>query len=346
MKTLLLFILATLQVTAFAQTPVIQFSSGISENQQQKILSDLERLRVLRVDGNNEQANELFETKSLTSAYLNAWLAERAHYFVEEGFDSNSHLQVLQQNFIYPNTLIPITETATKQISAPGSTMRVVMSNKGVTLYWYGKKQNQKLALDIPGLGSIKITSPHNGIFMIGSGLFGQSDSSDAKSMANALLRMKTYFHEARHTDGNGMSLGFFHVVCPIGHQYEGYSACDKNLNGPYQIAAQFLSATIKVCSSCSSEEKESLRNTQLDSQSRIVNQSLNEKFIPVKFNKNIDLSTPVLTLSETCQALKNQGTDISQIDSCKPGAQVSNSSANAGLPSKWDPTPESTGDL
>lgn len=347
MKTLLLFILTSLTLTAQAQTPVIQFSPSIPESQKQRILSDLDRLRTLRVDGKNEQANSLFETPSLTTAFLNSWLAERSHYFLEEGFNSQGRVQVLQENFTYPNPIVATFETATKQTGAPDSKVRVVMSNKGVSHYWSGKNNKQKLALDIPGLGSIQIASPHTGIFMIGSALFKNSVSDSVDSMASSLQRLKTYFHEARHSDGNGQTLGFFHVVCPVGHQYAGYSACDKNINGPYQVASQFLSvAVLKGCSDCEDQEKEALRNSQLDSQLRIVNQSLNEQYIPVKFSKKTNLAPPVMSLSSTCQTLNDQGINISQIESCKSGAQVSSSNSGSNEPPRWDPTPESTGDL
>lgn len=347
MKTLLLFILTLLNFTAQAQTPVIQFSPAIPDNQKQSILNDLDRLRVLRVDGKNDQANSLFQTPSLTTAHLNAWLAERSHYFLEEGFSSQGRIQVLQQNYTYPNPIVATFETATKQTGAPGSIMRVVMSNRGVGYYFDGKNKKQKLALDIPGIGSVKITSPHNGIFMIGSGLFTKSISTSFNSMASSLQRMKTYFHEARHSDGNGQTLGFFHVVCPVGHQYAGYSACDKNINGPYQIGSQFLNVALKKgCTGCSEQEKEALRNSQLDSQLRIVNQSLDQQYIPVKFSKKTNLAPPVMSLSSTCQALKDQGVDIGQIETCNQGSEISTTSSFSNEPPLWDPTPESTGDL
>lgn len=351
MKKLLLFLFFILPVLAKGQTPSIHFSPYIRDDQKRSLLKDLDHLLNLPVEANNAKANALFETPQLTTSHLNAWLAERAHFFVEQGFDSSSKIQIIQENFTYPNSILPQTERATKQTGIPnnGQTVQIMMSNRGVSLYYMAKAQNQKQAISIPGYGLVPLTSPHIGLFMIGEGLFNQmiSDSYSIDSMANSLLRMKTYFHEARHTDGNGTSLGFFHVVCPLGHQYEGYSACDKNSNGPYQVATQFLSATINSCKQCSSGEKEALRNVQLDSQLRIVNQSLNEKYIPIKRSQNPKTEAPELSLSSTCQALKDQGADLTQIESCKrPDTPNILAPVGSDEPPIWDPTPESTGEI
>ncbi len=347
MKTIFLFILILLSAAAKAQTPSIHISPGIHEDQKGSILKDLENLLTLPVEGQNPKANALFETSYLTTAHLNSWLADRAHHFVEQGFDFMPRLQVLQENFTYPNLVMPTIETATKHsgVTTGAQTMQVRMSNKGASLYWFAKTRNQKLALDLPGYGIATITTPRIGLFMVGEGLFNETILGSKNSMATSLFRMKTYFHEARHTDGNGVSLGFFHVVCPKGHQYEGFSACDKNSNGPYQVATLFLSTTINACSKCSSAEKEALRNVQLDNQLRIVSQSLNEIYIPIKHKKS-HADAPEMSLSSTCQALKDQGSDISQLEACKPGFHFNALTPGADEPPLWDPTPESTGDL
>jgi hypothetical protein len=51
-------------------------------------------------------------------------------------------------------------------------------------------------------------------------------------------MRAETLFHEARHSDGHGKTLGFLHAKCPSYHDYAGLPACDLSTNGPYTIGA------------------------------------------------------------------------------------------------------------
>lgn len=72
----------------------------------------------------------------------------------------------------------------------------------------------------------------------------------DETHTLNRIVRLSFLIHEAGHSDGNGESMGFFHSLCPPGHQYEGMPACDANLNGPYFKQVTFLKTYIPNYSS------------------------------------------------------------------------------------------------
>lgn len=112
----------------------------------------------------------------------------------------------------------------------------------------------------------------------------------DESAMANSLGRMAVFFHEARHSDGNGKSLGFFHAVCPSGHDFQGSYACDRNLNGPYSIGAQMMKEFIKNCDECSVSEKEQMRLRYLDSMNRVLDNT-------PKIKENVDAEITSLKL-------------------------------------------------
>jgi hypothetical protein len=101
------------------------------------------------------------------------------------------------------------------------------------------------------------------GILQVKKGLFEkaiQIDPNDKTSRANSLQRLATYFHEARHSDGNRKTLGFTHTECPEGHEYEGEPACDNLHNGSYAIEAFVLLELTKNCRLCTTGQKEKLK--------------------------------------------------------------------------------------
>lgn len=156
------------------------------------------------------------------------------------------------------------------------SSAKVVMSNMGSALYLGGKTLGIVMGVRMKGIGRIPVTSPRTGVIMVGEGLFydGYFGSDIPKdSPVRSGFRMATFFHEARHSDGNGKSLGFLHGLCPAGHDYAGLGACDRNLNGPYTVGALVQEHMAANCSSCSEREREALRVFALESRSRIISQ-------------------------------------------------------------------------
>jgi hypothetical protein len=207
-------------------------------------------------------------------------------------------------------------------------------------MYLGGKMQNAVFALKIPGQGEVAITSPRAGIFQVGAGLFQpllkKSGGTSIDGLANSLSRLSVYFHEARHSDGNGSSLLFAHAVCPEGSAYSGYNACDKNLNGPYTIGAEFTGATLHNCVSCSESEKEALRNRQADAFSRVV----------AEYDLFVSNSDRMATDSiiNSCKVFADMGIDPNQYDFCK---NLNNPTAGTSTKQKataWDDNPETAG--
>ena len=155
-----------------------------------------------------------------------------------------------------------------------------VMSNIGSALYMGGKNKRQIFNMKISrGLmrsaEKVSVISPRAGIIQIGEGLFApeltiNKDAPDA--MINSIFRLSTFFHEARHSDGNGTSLAFSHAICPKGHAYEDEAACDESLNGSYTVGAVMLMEMAQGCGeNCSEREKEILKVLILDDASRIL---------------------------------------------------------------------------
>jgi hypothetical protein len=108
----------------------------------------------------------------------------------------------------------------------------------------------------------------------IGAGLFASElaiNRIDENAVANSIMRLSFIFHEARHSDGNGPSLGFTHSLCPKGHDYENELACDESLNGAYSVGASMAREMMMACQdNCSERDKEMLKIFILDSYNRI----------------------------------------------------------------------------
>jgi hypothetical protein len=148
------------------------------------------------------------------------------------------------------------------------------MSNLGAGLYLMAKQRQILLAMRRSDGKIIPVTSPRVGLVQIGEGLFFKKFQVNPEvpgAPANSVSRLSTIFHEARHSDGHGESLSFGHAYCPSGHAYEGYPACDRNLNGPYTIGAQMLKTLTQGCGDCSIKEKTILKAIEADSRSRVL---------------------------------------------------------------------------
>ncbi len=121
----------------------------------------------------------------------------------------------------------------------------------------------------------IEVRGPRVGIIQIGEALFSSSYDSGSKGQdaaVNSLRRISTYFHEARHSDGNGTHAGFPHAKCTEG-TYANEYACEQYLNGPYMLQSTLLDSFYNSCSSsdCDSTDKETLRLLTADKKSRLV---------------------------------------------------------------------------
>lgn len=155
-----------------------------------------------------------------------------------------------------------------------------IARNVGIQL-WYLQLANYPRILTFSIGGSrLLIDSPRIGIVQLDKGY----RSDDPR-----ISRISTLVHEARHSDcpqGSSRddverlmrgdfpldrSCGNLHVICPEGHEYAGYAACDGDPWGAYAVEAIYLETARRHCVSCSREEKEIARIKALDSNSRVL---------------------------------------------------------------------------
>jgi hypothetical protein len=156
-------------------------------------------------------------------------------------------------------------------------TAQVVMSNVGTSIYAYGKQKHQLINVEIPGVGTVSMTSPRTGILEIGPGLFPDLGDMKLQNIALDIYRLGSLFHEARHSDGHGHTLGFMHSTCPAGHDFAGLPACDAALNGPYSVGAAVLKSMMNRCNSdatCTERSRAVLNTIYLDQANRVLDRS------------------------------------------------------------------------
>ena len=288
------FIFATLlATTGLAQANDIYLSEKIKTPLRSKIQRDLNVLDNLKLKDVHPRTLEVMGVSTLNATTASKWLNDRVNYVVEE--DALTVMKLLfkktiyveQQNVSFPNAnVIPYSQDPKNQIAdlsamtSKQDDVLTVMSNLGAALYMGGKSQNTLYGMKVSrGLlkKQIKVTvdSPRAGIIQVGEGLFHQQltiNPENENALSNSLNRLATFFHEARHSDGNGASLGYAHSKCPAGHELAGEYACDESLNGPYAVGALMTVEMIKSCDdSCSEREKEILKLIALDSAGRIM---------------------------------------------------------------------------
>lgn len=311
MKSLLI---GTCLVLSFsvAKANYMSFASDVPSDQKKLLNSDLDLLKSVSFTDESNEAVNIFKTP-INGTNLELWLAQRSKIIVPESFElSESTIKVLDRNYAFPNFEMP--ELKAGKSTVPGGSVKTVMSNIGSALYLISKKSSALLGVEVNGVGKIAGTTPRIGLIKIGDGMFmplmRKSGGTDFQSYANSLSRLSVFFHESRHSDGNGKSLGFVHAICPEGHNYAGYNACDENLNGPYTIGAIFTKSTVNNCEKCSEGEKEALRNQYADSFNRVIP----EVEVPV----DSAIASAQATIRETCAELVRLKIDISTMDSCK----------------------------
>lgn len=278
--------------TCFIEASDIIVSKGIKEKLRIKIENDLAVLEELQFKTPSEKTLELMELQDLSTQSVTHWLEERVNYVVEENSTSflkqlfGSTISAEQKNIIFPNQdILPysleIEASAEDRIDEGAPVEGVtVMTNLGAAIYLKGKTEGILYSMKISrGIlkksTKIEIESPRAGVIQIGEGLFAHERTINNKkpeSRANSINRLSTFFHEARHSDGNGLSLSFAHATCPIDHDLAGIVACDESSNGAYAVSSAMTIEMIKACDeACSEREKEMLKLMALDYQNRIL---------------------------------------------------------------------------
>jgi len=262
--------------TQNAVAPIsLRYSADVPESQKKLIELDLSRITQSNFSLNDSKMMSLFDqTTPVTPEHLLGWLVERVRILIPGTYEySLTNLNFEKTGFQYPKPdLFPKDNRDAAVVSANNA--REALSNLGAMAYSDSKAAAQGLrSLTLPGLGVVVLSSPRVGLIEAGAALFAATTLGPLNSIENSFLRLSYLFHEGRHSDGNGFSQGFFHVICPKGSVYAGLAACDSSLNGAYTIGAQVLRAYTESCLTCSVKTKEQLRAIYLDSFARVLKQ-------------------------------------------------------------------------
>ncbi len=237
----------------------LRFSKDIPSDYIDLLKNDLQQLSSLLSEKSegDQSLKSIMGLEQLSPSELTSWLTQRIGYIVGEDFDPSRDFSALgAHQYPNPSTFPSFDQEDDVPLSSSGELI-IVMANLGAAQYLIGKSQRQLYGLNFDDgfeQNIVPLTSARIGLVKIGAGLFHQKlnfDRNDLSAEVNSIMRLATLFHEARHSDGNGETLGFFHTVCPRGHKYQGRSACDKNLNGPYMLDALLIEKMMKSCKSC-----------------------------------------------------------------------------------------------
>lgn len=281
MKTKLTAIVIGLALVGSAQAAKsnIKFSKGIKKSQRKVMTKDLKVLEEMDFHANaDDETLKVMGLQKLNAEVATSWLEDRVQFVIEDTDwkKLESKIKIEQAYYNFENSDIkPTLETPTSKPSGKGVT---VMSNLGAALYYAGKDSKSLFSFPVKtGMfkkETVKFSSPRAGLIMIGEGHFMERfnyNKDKPKAIENSFNRLSTFFHEARHSDGAGKNLGFFHAVCPDGHDFQGYNACDRNMNGPYAVGSQMTKEFLNNCDSCSDEVSERMKLSYLDTQNRII---------------------------------------------------------------------------
>lgn len=245
---------------------IINRDLDLLENFQFRDQADLKTLRVLGMS-------------NLNAMTANEWLNDRVKYVVEEKISLKKLLYVELKNIDYPNSESQLLPSAGAATSNQDISSFITMTNIGAEAYIQGKAGHKLYGMKISQARPkkairIRIDSPRAGVLQIGAGLFSPELSInriDPNAISNSIFRLSFFFHEARHSDGKGASLGFTHSVCPSGHDYEDEMACDESLNGSYSVGAVMAREMMLACKdNCSERDKEMLKIFIIDNYNRI----------------------------------------------------------------------------
>jgi hypothetical protein len=279
------------------------------------------------------------------------------NFIVDENMKlDSSTISDANGSYNYPNDSADQQPTIEKPTKTPDgdSTVHTMMLNIGGGLYYGGKTDGALFQIAIPGIGKEEITSPRIGMIQVGAGLFGLFFAADqgkdpltlVDTMPYVAERISTLIHEARHSDGNGKSLGFFHATCPDSMKdYGGYAACDRNLNGPYQIETTFLNSLAQSCPTCSTGDILAIKLVAADTAKRQIvstpDANDNSQGMIEALQAELDYCKIVGSLPV---AIPNGA--INCADTASIQAQITalqSGGATSTASTMWDPTPEGT---
>ncbi len=260
-----------------ALNKAIKIERTVPADRVDALYAAIHLLRTLPIDSQTPFAKKtalIMKTPDLSADYLQSWLQERVQYVVNDNYDINSHFAFSSKNVQYPyaaDTPDAVAESSLSSALNDNSGAQVAMANIGAALYLYGKQSKKMIEFDWEGQ-KVGFTSPRNGFLEIGPGLFPDLQGRQVQEVVLNIFRASTLFHEARHSDGHGKTLGFMHAKCPSGHDYAGLNACDAALNGPYTVGANVQKNLMDNCKeACSAQSQTILRAMYADVASRVL---------------------------------------------------------------------------
>ncbi|MCC7440902.1 MAG: hypothetical protein IT285_04680 [Bdellovibrionales bacterium] len=203
-----------------------------------------------------------------SGAHALRFLDARVNYLLSERVKFDSRLKLLSSGFF-------------------GEEREVVTmaQNVGTVVYFVAAIDQIQNNLPRPRVGfqignsKIPVQGPRIGIIQLGAGYSPDRDTP---------TRIGTLIHEARHSDcsrrpsnaefqqlinGNTAAVGFcgnLHGICPAGHAFAGYAACDDHAWGSYAVEGVFQSEVARRCISCTERERQSAAMSAADSFSRV----------------------------------------------------------------------------
>lgn len=247
----------------------IHFDESANEAERGVIVAAIEHLNENRLLDADPQLLGILGVRTGDGPTVKSWLEERVQMVAGESFDTN-RLVAVDSEFRYENPGVLPTSWRNRTRQEKGT---LVMANYGALFYLLGKEHNKLTALNTKTpLGELRFTSPRTGFLVVGAGLLKVGNGKGHH--ARRAFQLATLLHEARHSDGNGLSLGFVHAKCPAGHDLEGVSACDEAGNGPYVIDSLAMKSMARTCGSCSIEDRNWMQGEAGDSFGRVLDKT------------------------------------------------------------------------
>ena len=242
----------------YSAEPIVSITldEGIEDDHRELMDLDLRTMSWAKITGMDDSG--IFDNAELSKENLGRWLGERVKAVVGEHYDLSRNA-FGKEKFVYKPEVFAQEDAF------------IVMQNLGTAIYLAGKKKNILAGMYIAGKQFV-IDSPRVGILQFGPGHFNQRTVGSVgrtNNLSSSFRRLSTIYHEARHSDGHGETLGFQHVNCLSGN-YQGQPACDKYSNGPYSAGLIILEKLAPLCDDCSYDEKEGLAMLIADLHTRV----------------------------------------------------------------------------
>ena len=281
-------------ITIPAVSNAIRFDQNISDEVSKGLNEAISLVHFFPMDIASQSTKDmikLMEIPNSDAASMQTWLEDRVHFIVSEDFDSKKKAIYDDSKPIYPeNQILPYkierssgSSSTNELFPQAGNELfpqtdkspakgQIVMSNMGLAFYLNGKIENRRVVVDLVDIGPVRIESPRTGLLQVGEGLFSLYKRRITQNVLKGIFRVSTLFHEARHSDGHGATLGFLHAKCPTGHDFEGLYACDASTNGPYTVGALMEKNLLAACGdSCTMQTKQIIQMLYLDDVSRNI---------------------------------------------------------------------------